>query len=107
MDENKSQNSPTPSTSHTSPSQNPDSKYVNMVRIVHSHSEFVFDFTHVMPGESKGKLQSRIIMFPLSAKLFHRALTENLANYEATFGEIQIPGESTLADKLFRKDNGE
>jgi hypothetical protein len=42
-------------------------------------------------------------MSPLGAKLLHRALTENLARYEAAFGEIKIPGESgTLADFLFR-----
>ncbi|MEI7988245.1 MAG: DUF3467 domain-containing protein [Chloroflexota bacterium] len=79
-----------------------DTKYVNMVRIVHSPSEIIFDFAHILPGESKAKVQSRVLMSPLSAKLFHRALTENLAKYEAAFGEIHIPGEPSLADKLFR-----
>jgi hypothetical protein len=31
-----------------------------------------------------------------------RALTENLGRYEAAFGEIQIPGNNTLAENLFR-----
>jgi hypothetical protein len=41
-------------------------------------------------------------MSPLSAKLFYRALGENLAKYEASYGEIQIPQKQTLADQLFR-----
>jgi hypothetical protein len=40
-------------------------------------------------------------MTPLSAKLLQRALAENLARYEAAFGEIKVPG-NTLADTLFR-----
>jgi hypothetical protein len=40
-------------------------------------------------------------MSPLGAKLLYRALAENLARYEAAFGEIKVPGESTLADHLF------
>ena len=43
-------------------------------------------------------------MSPLSAKLFHRALTENLAKYESTYGEITVPGDKVLAEysKLFQ-----
>jgi hypothetical protein len=42
-------------------------------------------------------------MSPLGAKLFHRALTENLSRYEAAFGEIKVPGTKSLADFLFRQ----
>jgi len=42
-------------------------------------------------------------MSPLGAKLFHRALTENLSRYETTFGEITLPGGKSLADYLFRQ----
>jgi hypothetical protein len=41
-------------------------------------------------------------MSPLSAKLLLRALTENLARYETAFGEISVPGNSSLAENLFR-----
>ena len=41
-------------------------------------------------------------MTPLSAKLLLRALTENIARYEAAYGEIHVPVNSTLADNLFR-----
>ena len=77
-------------------------EYVNLVRIAHSPSELIFDFAHLLPGASPAKVQSRIIMSPLGAKLFYRALAENLAKYEAAFGEIRIPGSSSLADYLFR-----
>ena len=77
-------------------------EYVNLARIAHSPSELVFDFAQILPGSASAKISSRIVMSPLGAKLFHRALSENLAKYEATFGEINIPGDSTLADNLFR-----
>lgn len=77
-------------------------EYVNLVRIAHSPSELVFDFAHLLPGTSKAWVQSRIVMSPLGAKLFHRALTENLTKYESAFGEIRVPGGGSLADHLFR-----
>jgi hypothetical protein len=76
-------------------------QYVNLVRIAHSPSELVFDFARMLPGSSGPQVTSRIVMSPLGAKLFARALAENLARYEAAFGEIRIPGEPTLADGLF------
>lgn len=77
-------------------------EYVNLVRIAHSPSELVFDFAHLLPGGVPARVRSRIVMSPLGAKLFYRALAENLAKYEASFGDINIPGDSTLADHLFR-----
>ncbi|HEY3311583.1 MAG TPA: DUF3467 domain-containing protein [Anaerolineales bacterium] len=75
--------------------------YANLVRIAHSPADLVFDFAHLLPGESKALVGSRILMTPLSAKLLYRALGENLARYETTFGEIVLP-RSSLADALFR-----
>ncbi len=82
----------------------PDIKteYINLVRIAHSVSELVFDFAQILPGAPSIQVKSRIVMSPLGAKLFHRALEENLAKYEAAYGEIPIPRDSTLADQLFR-----
>lgn len=76
--------------------------YANLVRIAHSPSDLVFDFAHLMPGASPARVQARVVMSPLGAKLFQRALAENLSRYEAAFGEIKIPGDATLADALFR-----
>ena len=77
-------------------------EYVNLVRIAHSPSEIVFDFAHLLPGNPAARMQSRIIMAPLGAKLFFRALAENLAKYETAYGEIKIPSGASLADQLFR-----
>ena len=76
--------------------------YANLVRIAHSPSELVFDFAHLLPDRTPAQVHARIVMSPLGAKLLHRALTENLARYEAAFGEIRVPGETSLAEHLFR-----
>jgi hypothetical protein len=76
--------------------------YSNLARITHSPSEFVFDFAQMLPGQSGPVLKSRILLNPVSAKLIYKALGDNLAKYEVNFGEIQIPGSSSLADNLFQ-----
>ncbi|MEX1247490.1 MAG: DUF3467 domain-containing protein [Anaerolineales bacterium] len=76
--------------------------YSNVVRIAHSPSEMVFDFGRLLPGEIEIMIKARIMMSPLSAKLLQRALADNLAKYEAMFGEIKIPRGKSLADDLFR-----
>ncbi len=76
--------------------------YANLARIAHSPADIVLDFAHLLPGEPRARIRSRVVMTPLSAKLLVRALTENIARYEAAFGEINLPASSTLADNLFR-----
>jgi hypothetical protein len=76
--------------------------YANLARIAHSPADIVIDFAHLMPGEQKARITSRVLMSPLSAKLLLKALAENIARYESTFGEIAIPSASTLADQLFK-----
>jgi len=74
--------------------------YSNLARIAHSPADFVIDFAQILPGENKANVCSRILMSPLSAKLLLRALSENIARYEANLGEISVP--TTLAENLFR-----
>jgi hypothetical protein len=76
--------------------------YANLARIAHSPADIVLDFAHLLPGETKATIRARVLMSPLSAKLLYRALGENLARYEASFGEINIPGNTSLAEHLFR-----
>lgn len=76
--------------------------YANLVRIAHSPADIVLDFAHLMPGENRARITSRVLMSPLSAKLLLRALTENIARYEASFGEISLPVAPNLADQLFK-----
>lgn len=75
--------------------------YANLARISHSPADIVLDFAHLLPGEQRANVGARIVMSPLSAKLLYRALAENLSRYEAAFGEIHLPGNATLADRLF------
>lgn len=79
-----------------------ETTYANLARISHSPADLVMDFAHALPGENKAVIRARLLMSPLSAKLFHRALGENIARYEAAFGEIVVPGNSSLAENLFR-----
>ncbi|PWH16704.1 MAG: DUF3467 domain-containing protein [Anaerolineae bacterium] len=77
-------------------------EYVNLARIAHSPSEMIFDFAQMLPGLTRPRVQSRIVMSPLGAKLFYQALAENIARYEAAYGEIRLPGNTSLAEQLFR-----
>lgn len=76
--------------------------YSNLARISHSPADIVIDFAHGMPAEPKAVVRTRVVMSPLSAKLFYKALGENLARFESAFGEIAVPVNTSLADHLFR-----
>ena len=79
-----------------------EAAYTNIARIMHTPSELIFDFAAFLPGSSGPRVVSRLVMSPVAAKLFYRALGENLSRYEAVFGEIATPGDSNLAGDLFR-----
>ncbi len=64
--------------------------YSNLAIITHSPAEFVLDFTRILPGMPKAKLQARIISTPQHAKMLLRALKDNIDKYEARFGEIRL-----------------
>jgi Protein of unknown function (DUF3467) len=67
--------------------------YSNLAIITHSNAEFVIDFTRILPGVPKAKVQSRIIMTPVHTKLLMNALRDNIDKYEQKFGEIKISGD--------------
>jgi uncharacterized protein DUF3467 len=77
--------------------------YANLARISHSPADIVIDFAHLLPAETNAVVKARVLMTPLSAKLLLRALTENLARYEAAFGDIHVPVNTSLAEHLFRQ----
>ena len=68
--------------------------YSNLAMIAHSNSEFVIDFIRLMPGVSKAKVKSRIIITPEHAKRFVLALKDNIDKYENTFGPIKRTEDS-------------
>lgn len=63
--------------------------YANLAMIAHSSSEFVVDFIRLMPGVSKAKVKSRVVITPEHAKRLLNALQENIDKYESTFGAIK------------------
>jgi hypothetical protein len=79
---------------------NLEAVYSNFVLITHAPSEVIIDFARLLPNTPKTRVHARVLMTPLHAKLLLRALADNLAKYEAQFGEIQIP--TGLADQLFK-----
>lgn len=66
-----------------------DGIYSNLAVITHSHSEFIVDFINIMPGLPKAKVKARIILTPHHAKRLMKALKENVAKFEAAYGEIK------------------
>lgn len=74
------------------PEEVAEGNYANLAIITHSPSEFVVDFVKMMPGVAKAKVKSRIILTPQHAKRLHKALKENIAKFEAMYGEIKDVG---------------
>ncbi|MCI5056384.1 MAG: DUF3467 domain-containing protein [Flavobacteriales bacterium] len=67
--------------------------YSNFAILSHSNAEFIIDFVRIMPMPSapapKGKVKSRIVLSPQHAKRLQRAIADNIAKYEATYGPIK------------------
>ncbi len=63
--------------------------YVNFGSVAHNRSEFILDLGRIVPGRTEVKILTRILTTPLHAKQLCRALTQNLEQYEKSFGEIQ------------------
>ena len=66
-------------------------EYANLAIVTHSPAEFVMDYIRVLPGMTKSKVKSRIIMAPMHTKTLMMALQDNLKKYENKFGEIKVP----------------
>ncbi|HIC90194.1 MAG TPA: DUF3467 domain-containing protein [Anaerolineae bacterium] len=67
---------------------NLEATYANFAIINHSPSEIIIDFGQLLPNVPKAKINARVLMTPLNAKLLHQALGENLAKYERRFGPV-------------------
>ncbi len=63
--------------------------YVNLAMIGHSENEFVIDFIFVQPQSPKAKVRARVITSPGHAKRLLAALEDNIAKYEARFGQVK------------------
>lgn len=67
--------------------------YSNLMMISHRKEEFVLDFLFVQPQRGPqgqvGTLRSRVVTSPEHMKRILRAISENIARYEAAFGPIE------------------
>jgi hypothetical protein len=64
--------------------------YSNFVRIQHSAMDFRFDFAKAIVDENTLIVNSRIFMSPIHAKMFFKALDDNIRKYEEQFGAIAL-----------------
>ena len=72
--------------------------YSNLALISHSPAEFVMDFTKILPGVTKARVHSRVIMAPQHTKAFLAALNDNIKRYEQKNGEIAPPAQEGFGD---------
>jgi hypothetical protein len=76
--------------------------YANFALISHSPSEIIMDLAQMLPNQPQVRVKARVVVTPLNAKLLLGALQDNLAKYEASFGEIVVPGQGNdLAREFF------
>ena len=80
-------------------------EYANFAVVTHSPAEFVMDYIRVLPGMTKSKVKSRIIMAPMHAKTLMMALQDNIKKYENKFGEIKIAKGVTPGPKFKLPDD--
>lgn len=79
--------------------QDLEAYYANLAVIRHSPSEIVIDFIRQMPEQPQAKVEARIVMTPMNAKLLLRALEQNLENFEEKYGEIRTPQQGFHQDR--------
>ena len=65
-----------------------DGIYANLAFIASNNSEFIFDFARFLPGNSRGKIVSRVVLGPIHAKAFHKSLSDAVERFEKKFGTI-------------------
>lgn len=66
-------------------------KYANVAILHNNEAEFVFDFVFMEPQRGQGRVVSRVISNPKTAKRLLMGLSELVSNYEKRFGEIPLP----------------
>ncbi len=64
--------------------------------VSYTPGEFVLDFGRTLPGQRSLKVLSRLLMSPVGAKMFYRALGTRLARYEAAFGRSKCRAAANL-----------
>lgn len=81
--------------------KDPSASYSNTVMISHTANEVILDFIQIMPNDNRARVQKRIVMTPTHAKMFLKALEDNMQKFEEKHGEVELPQRPSLADQLF------
>ncbi len=82
-------------------------RYANLAIISHSLSEFTVDYAVHLPGLSKAKVHSRVILTPEHAKRLLYSLQENINRYESKHGNIAMPQERVSPTEIINTKLGE
>ncbi|HTT70785.1 MAG TPA: DUF3467 domain-containing protein [Anaeromyxobacteraceae bacterium] len=64
--------------------------FVNMAMLNHTETEFTLDLVYLQPHPPKAVVRTRAITTPKHAKRLLHALQDNIAKYEARFGNIDL-----------------
>ena len=72
--------------------------YANFAMVTHSQAEFILDFIRLLPGMTKAKAKSRIIMAPVHVKTLLMMLQDNINKFEDKFGEIKVAKQTGLPE---------
>ncbi|MFC1551123.1 DUF3467 domain-containing protein [Candidatus Latescibacterota bacterium] len=67
-----------------------DGTYANLAFISNNNSEFILDFARFLPGNTRGKVASRVVLTPIHAKAFLKSLADSVEKYEKKFGQITV-----------------
>ncbi len=82
-----------------------DGLYANIAFIAHNNAEFVLDFARFLPGNTRAKVMSRVVMGPTHAKLFLKSLEIALEQYEKKFGAISPePAHKNIGFQVKREE---
>ena len=68
-------------------------EYTNFVKIQHSGIDFRLDFAKILPEDNTLYVHTRLFMSPIHAKMFAKALIDNVDKYEKKFGTIELKME--------------
>ncbi|HEY6051389.1 MAG TPA: DUF3467 domain-containing protein [Thermoanaerobaculia bacterium] len=79
--------------------------YVNFANILHNPTEFVLDFGRAVPGRPDVKVMCRILTTPYHARQLLRALQDNVALYERTYGPIRSDFQPPVVEATDTKTN--
>jgi len=64
--------------------------FVNMAMLNHTETEFTLDLVYLQPQPAKAVVRARAITTPKHMKRLLHALQDNIAKYEARFGNIDL-----------------